>query len=203
MALSQKPQEFADPFARAIPGQSLTDTPGSRPYEKPPSISSPEEFLDIMEPTLKGEASQQIADILDVGVSCETVAHGICMKSFTEGMISPDVAELAKPGIFMIVAQIGDDHEVEDMTLFNGSEDEAKPMNPEQKLAMMQKMAPHKYQKLEESGRQDEMELEGMMEQEYAEEEMPPEQGGSFMDISVPEQSGEESYEEFEEMEEM
>ena len=48
MALSQKPQEFIDPFARAIPGQSLTDTPGSRPYEKPPSISSPEEFLDIM-----------------------------------------------------------------------------------------------------------------------------------------------------------
>ena len=198
MALKQNLQPETDPFARAIPGQSLTDYPGMRPYETPPTISSPEEYLEVMESSLKTEdTSTQIADLLEVGISCETICEGITMKSFTEGMISPDVAELAKPGIFFMVAQIGDDHDIDEMVLFNETKDDSNRMNDTQKLALMQNIAPQKFRSLEENARQEQIELEELqnqsdMGQMETEEEIP-----SFMDMETPMEEPNQNVEEY------
>ena len=149
MPIPRTPIKNPDPFARAIPGQSLTDSPGLRPYEKPPSITTPGRLLETIEPVLKEEkAAKSIADILEMGLSCETIAEGICKKYFTEGAATPDVVELAKPGIFMIVAKIGDDHNVDDMKLFIEGKDKEQ-LSEIKKVQLMQKIAPEKYQKLE------------------------------------------------------
>tara|TARA_R110002012_G_scaffold299578_1_gene498758 strand:+ start:58 stop:699 length:642 start_codon:yes stop_codon:yes gene_type:complete len=150
MPVPQQPQEIMDPFARAIPGQSFTDDPGSRPYEKPPMTSSPEQALTILEQSLKDEEfSGEIADILDVGVSCEAISEALVQKCFTEGMFSPDVAELIKPGVFMIVAQIGSDSNIDDIVLFNQNP-ESKRLSEESKVGLMAKLAPSKLRKIEE-----------------------------------------------------
>ena len=160
MPIPRTPIKNPDPFARAIPGQSLTEPPGLRPYEKPPAITTPGRLLETIEPVLKEEVSKSIADLLEMGISCETMADGICKKYFMEGAATPDVVELAKPGIFMIVAQIGDDQNVEDMKLFNEGPAKKK-LSEIEKLKLMEKIDPKKYQKIE-----DRMNRKGSFEEE-------------------------------------
>lgn len=85
-------------------------------------------------------------NLADVGVSIETLADGMMQKCFVEGICSPDVAELVKPIVFMIIAQIADDHHVEDITLFN-EQPENEGLTEEQKLGLKQQIAPHKFEK--------------------------------------------------------
>jgi|6_EtaG_2_1085325.scaffolds.fasta_scaffold13179_2 hypothetical protein len=170
MAIPTNPIQNVDPFARAIPGQSLTEQPGLRPYEKPPTITTPGQLLRTIEPVLKREeVAENIADLLEVGISCESIADGFCKKYFTEGAATPDVVELAKPGLFIIVAQIGKDHDVEDMKLFNKDPDSSGEgkLATIDKLRMMSKIHPKKYQKIEDRlNKKDEEEGDGVWETE-------------------------------------
>ena len=186
MSLRQEPQENFDPFARAIPGQSFTDIQGSRPYEKPPMSSKPEDVLESLEQSLKEEdTAKGIADLLDVGISCEAISDTLVKKCFAEGMCSPDVAELVKPGIFVIIAQIGEDEGISDIVLFNKREDN-KRISTERKLDLMEKLSPAKFRNITEdpdlkTGFEDEDEEDiGMLEDESMEEEEVP----SFMDMA-------------------
>ena len=86
-----------DVFARAIPGQSLTDTPGKNPYEKPAMTSSPREAMDVtMESLSQKESQENIVNLLDAGISAETISSAFVMKLFSEGVFTPDVAESIK-----------------------------------------------------------------------------------------------------------
>lgn len=208
----QEPQEEFDPFARAIPGQSLTDTPKAHPYERPPMTSKPEQVLDVLEQSLLEQSTrEEIGDILEVGVSCESIAETLVQKCFTEGMCSADVAELVKPGVFLMIAQIGNDEGVDDMTLFNGRGKDNK-LSPQDKVKLMKKLAPQKLGRLEESKRQEEIDEERFMIDKEDEAEMGFDQdfeeedniAGSFMDMDsqeIPEDMAQEEEEEEEEVE--
>jgi len=153
-----------DPFARAMPGQSLTDTPGLRPYEKPPTSADPEQVIDALESSLKEEDSaEEIAELLDIGISVETVCIALMQKCFTEGMCSPDVAELVKPALFMIIVQIGSDKDIMDMVLFN-EKFQKEGLSDEKKLRVIQQLHPKKYQKIMDSVRAIEFEEEQFQE---------------------------------------
>ena len=186
----------SDPLARAMPGQSFTETPGLRPYEKPAMSSNPEEIIDTLEESLKQEDTQQkIVDMLEVNVSAETISDALMMKCFTEGMCTPDVAELVKPAIFMIVVQIGTDNNVEDIMLFNSNEEEVG-MDESQKLALMRQTSPEKFQALLRETQSpdieeiDEEELDNILENDFLnemsmEDEPMEDMGieGSFLDM--------------------
>ena len=193
MAIRQELPSF-DPLARAIPGQSFTDAPGVRPYERPATSSDPKQILSSLENSLQEEDTQKrIADMLDVGVSAETISDGVMMKCFTEGMCTPDVAELVKPGIFIIIVQIGVDNQIDDMVLFN--EDEEDPeMAEEKKLFLMSKLSPDKFRDItkgiadEQPGEEDMAEFEdAFMESQFEEQgdisEDSSEMQGSFLDM--------------------
>ena len=150
-----------DPLARAIPGQSFAETPGLRPYERPPVSSDPKLVLEVLGESLKEERTQeQIVDMLEVGVSAETLSDAFVQKGFMEGMFSPDIAELIKPGVFIVIVQIGTDHNVDDMVLFNEEEQQAG-MEEDKKLFLMSKSHPEKFGKLLGSAREDMMGLDG------------------------------------------
>ena len=191
MAKPIETQEF-DPFARAIPGQSFADQPGLRPYEKPPQVSNPEELAKVLEQELlEPKTSKALADLADVGVSIETLADGMMQKCFVEGICSPDVAELVKPIVFMIIAQIADDHHVEDITLFN-EQPENEGLTEEQKLGLKQQIAPHKFEKIIQSQQADnelqadyEKELDSNFDLLEGQETETPTQEG-FIDMETP-----------------
>ena len=191
MPILPQPQEITDPFAKAIPGQSLTDTPKSRPYEQPAMSSKPEEVLLVLEEALQDEEfSNQISDILEVGVSCEAVTETILLKCFTEGMCTPDVAEMVKPGVFMVVAQIGEDNNIEDLILFNKNP-ESERLSSTEKLELMEKLAPSKLKNMEERSAKGEASEElynpdMFSEEEEEEEEDMDSDEGSFIDMEEP-----------------
>ena len=193
MAIKPTTQNF-DPFARAIPGQSFTDVPGLRPYERPALESGPEKVYDVLEKELSEESTaKKIGDILDVGVSAETISDTLMMKCFTEGVCTPDVAEIVKPFIFMSVLEIGAEQDIDDIVMFNDKEDSSE-LTPEIKLQMMKKLNSERFNdKMESVERatkeQEEMNMmleEGLNLDEDDEEmsSMPMEQSEeSFMDM--------------------
>lgn len=212
MAIRQETQAF-DPFAKAIPGQSFTDEPGLRPYERPPLETDPEKLYKTLDEQLNEESTAtKIADILDVGVSAETLSETLMMKCFAEGVCSPDVAEIVKPFIFMSVVEIGTEHSVTKMVLFNENMEESS-MDPESKLELMKKLDSERFddtmQTIEDMSR-DEDEMVGLLQEdldmqddENIGEDMPMqnlEDTGSFLNMPLNNEVAVEDNEETEEV---
>ena len=99
--MSIRTDEFdVDSFARAIPGQSLTDTPAKNPYEKPAMVSSPQQAYDLVTQSLENQdAILTFSNLLDAGISAETLASSIVLKMFSEGFkMFSDVLEMISEG---------------------------------------------------------------------------------------------------------
>ena len=96
--------ELTDPFSGAIPGESLASSKlGSLPTDSPAKVSDPEKALEAIIRSLEDEESKKyVRSLLLAGVSCQTLSAAIVLKCVTDGIISPDVAELIKP--FLLVA---------------------------------------------------------------------------------------------------
>ena len=94
--LNETAIEQMSKFERPIPGQSLTSEPGKLPYEKPPMYANTMEAFQSIKSSLYGsrESAEELAEIIDSGISCETLASSIVISSFMKGMFNPDVAEL-------------------------------------------------------------------------------------------------------------
>ena len=111
-----------DPFrSDPIPGQSLTSEPGKLPYEKPPMYANTMEAFQSIKSSLYGsrESAEELAEIVDSGISCETLASSIVISSFMKGMFNPDVAELIKPFVALEIYKIADRVGVTNILLFN------------------------------------------------------------------------------------
>ena len=104
--MTQKLQN--DPhIGKPIPGQSLTATPGSMPYENPPQTSSVEKaFLTLKAGLYQKNTQREIGEVTKAGISCETLASSLVMMGFSQGMFNPDVAELIRPFLTIEIFKI-------------------------------------------------------------------------------------------------
>ena len=186
-------QTNLDTLARAIPGQSLTDEPGKNPYERPASIVSPKEAMDnVVQSLQEDKAKENVLQLLDAGISSETIASSLVLKMFSEGVFSPDVAEIIKPPLVSFITDMGVEEGIEDINVVNELPKEA--MSDDAKLNIMSKLNPAKHQKIMDEDQEflQENELASMIdfseeeeEQEQEGEEMmeaPVESNGSFID---------------------
>lgn len=131
----------------AIPGASLTAEPGNHPYEKPAKFSEPEKFFALVTKQVKQPAaSKDIVGLLNVGLTAETIASGIVMSAFTEGHVSPDVAELVKEPLVRVIVRIGLENGVEDMNIVNELPEPS--MSMEDSYELMAKVNPEKFNTL-------------------------------------------------------
>ena len=136
-----------DPFSKAIPGQSLTDELGGRPYEKPPSVTSPREAMTNIVESLEKEPSRtEVIKLLDAGLSAETVASALVLKMFSEGVFTPDVAELIKPALIGYLTKEAADGGVEDINVVNELPQEG--MDAMDHSMLMEKVNPQKHAKV-------------------------------------------------------
>ena len=95
-----------NPFDAPVPGQSMTDKPGSAAWEHPPQYTNTAEAADfVWEQLTTPEFAEQVIAMLDAGVPVEAIGRVILFGGFTEGKWTPDVAFIiAEPVMKMIVA---------------------------------------------------------------------------------------------------
>ena len=126
-------------FNRPIPGHSLTDTPGGRPYEQPPTYTNPDDAVDfIVEKLMQPENQTRFQKLMFAGMSVEEIVNTVALGGFAGGIISPDVAEIIKPPIAMVLINIALEADIPVKVFSGNSEiDEASTMDDESTLRMM------------------------------------------------------------------
>ena len=156
-----------DILARPIPGQSLTDAPKSRPYEKPPQITSPTDAFKVVTESLEEpSAHKDIVELLDVGISAETLASSVTLKMFSEGVFTPEV---------------GIEAGVEDINVVNDLPD--KERTPSDNIEMMANLNPDKLTRQATQLNEEEEIDEALLGLEIPEDEEPSRE--SFLDMEV------------------
>jgi hypothetical protein len=107
MAIPKKPNERN--FDGPIPGQSLTAEIGSRPWQQPPQFSTIEEAIDYYIPRLQSEeVTEQLLDVLEMGIPVTTIANTMQLASVMEGKHSVDVGILVLPVLIELIMLIAD-----------------------------------------------------------------------------------------------
>ena len=97
-----------------IPGQSLTHELGARPWQQPAQYTTVEDALDYYIPRLESdEVSQQLLDVLEMGIPVTTVANTMQLGSVMEGKHSVDVGMLILPVLVELIMLIADSAGVE------------------------------------------------------------------------------------------
>jgi len=97
-----------NPFDAAIPGQSLTDEPGSRNWEKPPKYVRPQEALDyIWSKLMEEQQFIKMVALMEAGLPAQGIAETILFAGFTEGLWTPDVMIIIGKPVLAMVAAIG------------------------------------------------------------------------------------------------
>lgn len=107
-------------IGKPIPGQSLTALPGSMPYEKPAQTASAEKaYLSLKAGLYQPKTQREIGEVTKAGISCETLASSMVMMSFSQGVFSPDVAEIIKPFLAIEIFKIAKNQGVDQVILEN------------------------------------------------------------------------------------
>lgn len=96
-------------FQAPIPGQSLTDAPGSRPWERPPEITDPEEAIQMYLVKLSDpEVTQDLMDLLELDTDIRTLTEGILRGGVSSGVHSIDTSLIIAPVIHEYIKQSAD-----------------------------------------------------------------------------------------------
>ena len=112
-------------FDAPIPGQSLTSTPKSAPYERPPEITDPVEALDWHLDRLDNpKAVKEAMFFLEMGMDLSTLVEGIARGAVAEGIHSIDVSLIITPVIHEYLKGYADALEIEYDEGFENEEDE-------------------------------------------------------------------------------
>lgn len=133
--------------SQAIPGESLTQEPKLRPYEKPPQITRPDEALAyLIQSTSEPSVKRKILDTIDAGLSVETIVSGLLLNNFSEGVFNPDVAEIIKIPAIQYITEQAYDAGIEDISVGNAPID--SDMEVEDKAEMMKSFNPRKFNRI-------------------------------------------------------
>lgn len=166
MAIPSKPN--APLLDGPIPGQNLTAELGSRPWQTPPQFTTVEEALDYYIPRLQAdEVTEQLLDVLEMGVPVTTVANTMQLASVMEGKHSVDVGMLVLPVLIEMIMLIADTAGIEYETGLQKDRTKVRGSLVSKALNRLQS---------EES-----MEEEQPLEMEEAQEEIMPEVTGGLM----------------------
>ena len=93
--------EDIDVFDAPTPGQSLTDEPKKWQWERPPVHATPKEATNMIIMKLQEpDTYRATLDLMYAGITIESITKSLTFMSFTQGLMTPDVAEISNLYIF-------------------------------------------------------------------------------------------------------
>ena len=147
---------MAEIFDAPIPGMAMTHELGARPWQNPPQYTTVEEALDYYIPRMANDAfSDQLVDIMQMGVPLTTLANTVQMSGVMDGKHSADIGILILPVLIEMMQFIGDSAGVE---YNSGLEDSDEPRSSIGVLAIDKLRKEEAMQ--EEAGVEEEMQTE-------------------------------------------
>ena len=107
-------QDYQEPqynsFDAPVPGESLTNTPGSAAWEHPPTHAKMEEAIEFIEDRImERENGMRVLTLMDIGIPIEALVKVITFSGFLEGKWTVDVAKMLDPLVAMLLAKIAKD----------------------------------------------------------------------------------------------
>lgn len=127
VTIDENAAELISPFNRPIPGQSLTNDPGTPyPWDTPPEIVSVQDGIDyFIETLLQKEALISLVQILASGAySISEIAQIMLEKGWREGKWKSDVMLLLAEPLMVIIMAISERAEIRDYELYAGENEE-------------------------------------------------------------------------------
>ena len=111
-------------FDAPIAGMAMTHELGARPWQQPPQYATVEEAMDYYIPRMgSDEFSDQLIDVMEMGIPLTTLANSIQMSGVMDGKHSIDVGLMVMPVLIEMMRLIGDEANVKYVT---GMEEENK-----------------------------------------------------------------------------
>ena len=136
-----------DPFDAPIPGQGMVDAPQGHAWERPAKINKPEEALNYVVNKIEGneETHDAMIDLLAAGTPIESLVNTTAFAGFTEGMWTPDTAELIKMPLALYFIGMALENKIE-AQMFNKDPDEQEQLlNDKDTAIVMQNRRPEQY----------------------------------------------------------
>jgi hypothetical protein len=135
--------EAKDRFAVAPPGHSLTNDNQQWAWGQPPKHVDPEAILEqavaqLSQKKVKGE----LMKLLIIGASVESLVEGFVFQGFQEGKFTPDVGQLLKGPLSMVIASMAEDEGIPYRLFENDNALEADEMDDETFFRMMKQNNP-------------------------------------------------------------
>ena len=106
--------EVAQPLLDGpIPGMSMTAELGSRPWQSPPQYATVDDAVEYYLSRMSSEEfSEQLIDVMEMGIPLTTIANTIQMSSVMEGKHTVDVGMLVIPLLVEMMMLIGDSADI-------------------------------------------------------------------------------------------
>ena len=115
----QNMNDRGDPFNMPVAGESLTREAGEGNFEKPPEQTDPQAVIDNIKAYLQ---TPQVADELvaqmGAGFPVEAIVGMLVKGGVAQGKFSPDVAEVVKPAISLVLITMALDQGITDLVVF-------------------------------------------------------------------------------------
>jgi len=109
----------------APPGTGLTDEPGKWPWERPPVYADPDDAIDYIEEKISDEGTKDsLMKMMMAGITVEELVDQFSFKGFMAGYYSPDVAELIKPAIGLLLYDMALEEGIEPQMFLDSQEEE-------------------------------------------------------------------------------
>lgn len=101
-------------FDAPIPGMAMTHELGARPWQNPPQHTTVEEAIEYYVPRMANdEFSEQLLDVMQMGIPLTTIANTIMISGVMDGKHSADVGILIMPVLIEMMQFLGDNANVE------------------------------------------------------------------------------------------
>lgn len=100
-------------FDAPIPGMAMTHELGARPWQNPPQYTTVEEAIEYYVPRMANdEFSEQLLDVMQMGIPLTTIANTIMISGVMDGRHSADVGILIMPVLIEMMQFLGDNADV-------------------------------------------------------------------------------------------
>lgn len=108
-----------DPFNQPLPGESLTRELGEGNFEHPPQQTDPEAALASIKNYLQApEVKDELVAQIGAGFPIEVLVSMFAKAGVAQGKFSPDVAEMIKPPLTIILIGMALEQGFTDITVF-------------------------------------------------------------------------------------